>query len=75
MGWHVHFKDGKYQIWSTFTDSYLLQDWVDAETIEAAYIERETERAKESAKLSMARAREHYCSAHLPIRCDPEEGS
>ena len=80
MGWHIHYKDGKYQIWSTITDSYLLKgrplfDWVSAEVIEQAYIERATERAKEAAKLNMERAREHYCSAHLPIRCIPEEAS
>lgn len=73
MGWHIHYKDGKYQIWSTVVDDYLLKDWVSAEVIEQAYIEQATERAKASAKRSMERAREHYCSAHLPIRCDEPE--
>lgn len=37
--------------------------------------EKATERAKSNAQLHMDRAREHYCSAHLPARCEPEEAS
>ena len=71
MGWHVHHKDGKYQIWSTVVDAYLLKEWVDdPEVIEAAFIEVATERAKANAAEHMRRAKEHYCSAYLPARCE-----
>lgn len=73
MVWHVHHKDGKYRIWSTIVDAYILSEWVSTEVIEQAYIERAIESAKEAAKLNMDRAVEFYCSAMLPFRC--EEGA
>lgn len=77
MGWHVHHKDGKYQIWSTIVDAYILSEWVSAEVIEQAYVERAIENAKNTAKGNMERAREFYCSAMFPFRCESQnsEGS
>jgi len=48
MGWHIHRKNGKYNIWSTVTDSYLLDQWVDAETVKTAYVEGRLEVAEKS---------------------------
>ena len=73
MVWHVHHKDGKYQIWSTVVDAYILSEWVSEEVIEQAYVEDAIEDAKKTAKMNIDRAREFYCSAMLPFRCDPKE--
>lgn len=70
MVWHVHHKDGKYQIWSTVVDAYILREWVSAEVVEQVYVERAIEDAKKVARLNMERAREFYCSAMLPSRCE-----
>ena len=73
MVWHVHYKDGKYQIWSTVVDAYILTEWVNADMIEQVYIERDTKRAKVMAKRNLDMAREFGCSAISYFRCDPSE--
>ncbi len=73
MVWHVHCKDGKYRIWSTVVDAYILNEWVDAEMIEQVYVEGAIEDAKKIAKANIDRAKEFSCSAMLPLRCEKDE--
>ena len=70
MVWHVHQKDGIFNIWSTIVDDYLLDEWTDEETIVHFYIERGIERSKRIAKTNIDRAKHQQCSALLPIRCE-----
>lgn len=39
MGWHVHTKNGKFNIWSTICDEYLLKEWVSEQEVRQAYCE------------------------------------
>lgn len=73
MGRHVHYKDGKFNLWSTVTDEYELAEWVDEETIVQAFVEIEVERAKELAKKAIEMAKKHGCSALLPARHERNE--
>lgn len=70
MVWHVHHKDGKYQIWSTIVDAYILTHWVDQEVILEAYVERSRADILVIAHANIDRAKEHGCSAMLPFRCE-----
>uniref|UniRef100_A0A6M3MD42 Uncharacterized protein n=1 Tax=viral metagenome TaxID=1070528 RepID=A0A6M3MD42_9ZZZZ len=73
MGWHVHHIDGKFNIWSTVVDDYLLTEWVGAEIIEQVFVEKAIEKAKEAAKRDMEEARKGFCSVRLtPFKCNPE---
>ena len=73
MGWHVHHIEGKFNIWSTVVDDYLLTEWVDAEMIEQVYVEKAVEEAKEMAKENVDEARKGFCSVRLtPFKCTPE---
>ena len=74
MGRHIHFKDGKFNLWSTVIDSYELSEWVDEETVIQAFMEIEAERAKEIAKEAVKIAKEYGCSVRLPtFRCSRED--
>jgi len=69
MGWHVHFKKGKYAIWSTIIDGYITK-WTDEETIKEVFKEDAVERALILAKSSIERAKNEGCSAFNPFKCD-----
>lgn len=71
MGWHVHFKDGKFNIWSTIVDSYLLTEWVDEEAIVQAYREHALKDAEEAARKNIHEAKYGIrgCSALEPFKC------
>jgi hypothetical protein len=73
MGRHVHFKNGKFNLWSTVIDRYELSEWVDEETIIQAFVEIAVDRAKDNAKHQIQMAKKHGCSALLPIRCSRNE--
>ena len=73
MVWHVHYKEGKYQIWSTIVDAYILTHWVDKNIILEAYAERARADALVIAHANIDRAKEHWCSATPPFRCDLSE--
>jgi len=38
MGQHIHFKDGKYNVWSTVTDSYIFDEWLEEEEFAREYL-------------------------------------
>jgi hypothetical protein len=38
MVWHIHFKDGKFAIWSTVVDDYITE-WCTKEEVKQAYLE------------------------------------
>ena len=70
---HIHFKDGKFAIWSTIVDAYVT-DWSEDEDfiiaewlgsmiyLELAIVKRQIESAKKNG-----------CSAGLPARHSREE--
>lgn len=70
MVWHVHFKDGKFNIWSTIIDEYILTEWVSENVIIEVYQEKAKEEAKETAQINIDHAKKHKCSAMLPFRCE-----
>jgi len=45
MGRHIHYKDGKFNIWSTIIDAYELKEWVPQEGIVEAFVQLATEEA------------------------------
>ena len=73
MAWHVHHKNGKFNIWSTFVDDYVLTEWVDEKVIIEAFKQKAEKDAVELAKEKMQRAKENGCSAYKPARCDPKD--
>lgn len=50
MGWHIHKKDGKFNIWSTITDSYLIDQWVNEQYVRDAYIQGRLEEMEKQIK-------------------------
>jgi len=70
MVWHVHRKNGKYNIWSTIIDAYVLSEWVDEDIVIEVYKEKAIERAIDVAKKNIDRAKEFGCSAMEPLRCE-----
>jgi hypothetical protein len=38
MVWHIHFKDGKFAIWSTIVDDYITE-WGTEEEVKQGYLE------------------------------------
>jgi hypothetical protein len=53
MGWHIHKKDGKFNIWSTITDSYLIDQWVNEQYIRDAYIQGRLEEMENKLKRTL----------------------
>jgi len=51
MGWHIHTKDGKFNIWSTIVDEYILSEWVTEQEVKKAYIEGRLEVYKQSLEM------------------------
>lgn len=72
MGWHVHFKNGKFNIWSTIVDDYVLSEWVDESMIIQVYKERAIIDAERDAEELIKNARKNNgCSIPFPIfRCE-----
>jgi hypothetical protein len=72
MGWHVHFKNGKYNIWSTVVDDYILKEWVDPKIIIAAYVEKAAEdAAKDAIELIKLATENKGCSVRFKnFQCD-----
>jgi len=66
---HVHHKNGKFRIWSTYVDDFITE-WVDKETIIKHYIETSKAAATLNADINIQRAIEFGCSAGKPARCD-----
>ena len=74
MGRHVHYKNGKFNIWSTVIDAYELREWVDEATIIEAFKELAVERAVTEAKEMIAEAKENDgCSVRFGFRCAKED--
>ena len=38
MGEHIHFKDGKFNVWSNTSDSYVYDKWLDKEAVRKEYV-------------------------------------
>lgn len=72
MGRHVHYKDGKFNLWSTVIDRYELKEWVPVEGIVAALVQVAVEDATMRAHEACAAAVENNgCSIRFPsFRCD-----
>lgn len=70
MVWHVHFKDGKFNIWDTIEDKYLIEVWVNSEDIEEIYAETAAEDARSMAITNIVNAKKDGCSALRSFRCD-----
>lgn len=76
LGWHIHTKNGKFNIWSTITDSYLIDQWVDEKYVKDVYIawrlEDEEKRLKYAAEEMVKNAKESgFCGLSF-MRCSPE---
>jgi len=70
MGHHIHFKDGKFNIWSTITDSYLIDQWINEQYVRDAYIKGRLEemekQIKEDADKMIKEAKESgFCGIFL----------
>jgi hypothetical protein len=39
LGWHVHYLNGKYNIWSTVVDAYLIEEWTDEDEIIKTFVQ------------------------------------
>lgn len=77
MGWHIHQKNGKFNIWSTVTNSYLLE-WTDADTIKQYFIDSQLEEYKrrltDEANIAVFEAGKKGCSIRYSnMCCDPED--
>jgi len=79
MGYHVHFKEGKFAVWSTTVDSYVTE-WGSEDDIIAFICRDAISDAIRSARGSIERAKENGkntfrrgCSAYRPFRCNEEE--
>lgn len=72
MGRHVHFKDGKFNIWSTIIDAYELKEWVSEEVIVEAFKELAVTRAiKEAKELCLHARNNNGCSIpYADFRCN-----
>lgn len=73
MGWHVHYKDGKFNIWSTIVDEYILEDWTTEEVIIQAFQEKVAEDTKRRAEFAINMAKRDGCSALYPARHERDE--
>ena len=75
MGEHIHFKDGKYNVWSSITDSYHYEKWLDPEPFFNEYLASrlyfETKKLIGDIKEGMKEAEENKgCSIPYPnMRC------
>jgi hypothetical protein len=41
LGQHIHFKDGKFNVWSTMVDAYVMQKWLPKDEFMKEYIATE----------------------------------
>jgi hypothetical protein len=76
MGLHIHIKNGKFNIWSTVTDSYFFASWVNEETVKKTYIDsriyEENKRATEAATEMVANAKTSgFCGLEY-MKCEPK---
>lgn len=75
MGHHIHFKDGKFNVWSTVTDSYEYEQWLERESFFKDFVATETyfavKKIVEDAKEGMVEAEKNNgCSIPYPnMRC------
>jgi len=73
MGYHVHFKEGKFAVWSTTVDSYVTE-WGSEDDVIAFVCQSAISDAVRDARTSIERAKENGgCSAYKPFRCSKEE--
>ena len=78
MGWHIHTKNGKFNIWSTIIDDYILNGWGTEEEVKKIYIERRLKEATESIKkdadeLFRDAVKDGFCSVfYVNMHCTPE---
>lgn len=78
MGWHIHTKDGKFNIWSTIVDDYILEEWVSEEEVKQMYVDNlvtdTKKRAEENADEMIKNAKKSgFCGIpYVNMRCDPE---
>lgn len=78
MTWHIHFKNGKFNIWDTVTDAYILNKWVNEDTVRRLYIEGRLEeeklKLKDKVKELIDTAKENgFCSVRfIPFQCKEE---
>ncbi len=69
MVWHVHYKDGKYAVWSTIIDDYITR-WGSVDEVKSFYIEKAMEEAEETAMINIQNAKKDGCSAQPYFRCE-----
>lgn len=73
MGQHIHFKDGKFAVWSTVSDHYE-SDWMtEAELIRWLRIDAIADAIDEFEReipARIERAKANGCSAHKPFTCE-----
>ena len=71
MGSHVHFKDGKFNVWSTVTDSYVLKEWSSDKEVVDYFVQRAIIKAVDDAKEMVDEAHKNNgCSIPYPTyRC------
>ena len=41
MGQHIHFKNGKFNVWSSTVDAYVMQEWLPKDDFMKEYIATE----------------------------------
>jgi hypothetical protein len=70
MSWHVHYKDGKFNVWSSVVDAYILPEWTTDLAIENLYAEHAAKEALRVARENIANARGDGCSLLRPFRCE-----
>lgn len=76
MGWHIHTKKGKFNIWSTVVDEYLLLNWVDEATIRDVYVnlrlQEEKKRINDDIEEVVKNAKESGFCGLSYMRCEPK---
>ena len=75
MGWHIHFKNGKYAIWSTIVDDYVTT-WGSEKEVREYYIRKRLQDCakqiiQDSKDLTKQAKENNGCSVpYVNARCD-----
>jgi hypothetical protein len=75
MGWHIHFKNGKYAIWSTIVDDYVTT-WGSEQEIKQYYIRKRLQDfakqvIQDSEEVTKQARENNGCSVpYINIRCN-----
>ena len=75
MGWHIHMKDNKFNIWSTVLDDYIIDQWVSEDYVRSVYVECLVNEAEDKIKADavemIKNAKEGFCGLSYS-RCNPK---